>query len=179
MRVAFTVAAILSVAVPSGGAAAKVVASGDHGFAVSRSAQVKASPAAVWTALRTPGRWWSSAHSWSGDAANMTLAPQPGGCFCEALPDGGFAEHARVIFAAPGRMLRLSGAFGPMQGEALTGTLTVTLEPVGDSMTTVTFDYVVGGYARFPLAPMPEAVDAVIGEQHARLLRFVGTGKAE
>lgn len=173
-RVVFTLIAALSCTAMSP-ALAKVVASGDTGFAVSQTAIVKAAPDRIWAALLTPGRWWSSQHSWSGDAANMTLTPRPGGCFCETLPGGGFAQHASVIMVRPDAMLRLSGAFGPMQGEALSGTLTITLEAT-EGGTRLTFDYIVGGYARFPLASMPAAVDAVIGEQHGRLVRFVETG---
>lgn len=179
MRVLPMIAAGMIAAGAVTSARADVVGQGETGFAVSETADVKASPAAVWAALVKPGSWWNSAHSWSGSAANMTLTPVPGGCFCETLPGGGFAEHARVIFAAPEKMLRLSGAFGPMQGEALAGTLTVTLEGEAGGATKLTFDYVVGGYARFPLSAMPAAVDKVIGEQHARLKRLIETGKAD
>ncbi|QUT06224.1 SRPBCC domain-containing protein [Sphingobium phenoxybenzoativorans] len=176
MRVGFSSCAALALAAFITPAAAKVASSSDSGFAVSHTASVKAPPATVWAALLTPGKWWNGEHSWSQDAANLTLAAKPGGCFCETLPNGGFAEHARVIFAAPDKSLRLSGALGPLQGEALTGTLTVTLAPASGG-TTLTFDYVVGGYARFPLTSIAAPVDGVIGEQHARLVRFVETGK--
>jgi hypothetical protein len=70
-------------------------------------------------------------------------------------------------------MMRLSGAFGPLQGEALTGTLTIQIKatPGGSALR---FDYVVGGYMRFKVADIAPAVDTVIGEQLAGLARALG-----
>src|SRR3546814_2102070 len=82
--------------------------------------------------LRTPDKWWSAEHSWSGDAANFWLDSQAGGCFCEKLPGVagmGSVQHARILFAQPNAMMRLSGAFGPLQGEAVTGMLTIQIKP--------------------------------------------------
>src|SRR3546814_21105839 len=61
-------------------------------------------------------------------------------------------------------MLRLSGAFGPLQGEALDATLTIQIKetPTGSALR---FDYVVCGYMRFKTADIAPAVDQVIGEQ--------------
>ncbi|MCW5646848.1 MAG: SRPBCC family protein [Sphingopyxis sp.] len=156
---------------------AKVIDQSDAGFTVAHTAQVAATPADVWKMLRTPDKWWSKDHSWSGDAANFWLDSQAGGCFCEKLPDGGAGvgsvQHARVLFSKPGQMLRLSGAFGPLQGEAVTGTLTIQIKetPTGSALR---FDYVVGGYMRFKVADIAPAVDAVIGEQLAGLAAALG-----
>lgn len=158
--------------------AAKVDSVSDTGFAVSRESVVPASAADIWSALIKPYKWWSPAHSYSGVAKNFSLDPRADGCFCEALPNGGGVQHARVIYVVPEKMLRLSGALGPLQSEALTGTLTITLKP-GAEGTNLRFDYVVGGYARFDLQQIAPAVDAVIGEQQARLARLVETGSAD
>ncbi len=149
-------------------ATAKVVDQSEAGFTVAHTAQVAATPADVWKMLRMPQNWWSKDHSWSGDAANFWLDSQAGGCFCEKLPDTGAGvgsvQHARVLFSKPGQLLRLSGAFGPLQGEALNGTLTIQIKetPTGSALR---FDYVVGGYMRFKVADIAPAVDKVIGEQ--------------
>jgi uncharacterized protein YndB with AHSA1/START domain len=152
-------------------AAAEVREADAGGFTVSHVHKVMASPAAVWAALVQPARWWSKDHSWSGDAGNFSLDPRAGGCFCERWgtgPAASGAEHGRIVFAAPGAQLRIVGALGPLQGEALTGTMTVTLKGEG-AATSVTIDYVVGGHARFPLKDIAPAVDRVIGEQATRL----------
>ncbi|WP_293701265.1 hypothetical protein [Sphingopyxis sp. UBA6734] len=166
--------AAASFAVP---AQAKVVDQSDAGFTVAHTAQVAATPADVWKMLRMPQNWWSKDHSWSGDAANFWLDSQAGGCFCEKLPDTGAGvgsvQHARVLFSKPGQMLRLSGAFGPLQGEAVGGTLTIQIKatPTGSALR---FDYVVGGYMRFKTADIAPAVDKVIGEQLLGLANALG-----
>jgi uncharacterized protein YndB with AHSA1/START domain len=155
-------------------ATAEIAATGPNGFATHDEAVVAASPADVWIELTDPAGWWNPQHSWSGSAANLTLFPIAGGCFCEELPEsGGSVEHMRVIHAVPDRMLRLSGALGPLQAEALTGTLTVTLEPV-EGGTRIAWDYVVSGFARFDLAGVAPNVDAVQSEQLGRLAARLG-----
>jgi hypothetical protein len=123
-----------------------------------------------------PARWWNSQHSWSGNAANLTLDPRAGGCFCEALPSGGSVEHMRMIYADRGKLLRMTGALGPLQGEGLAATLTVKLERVGGA-TKLTWSYKVGGYTDLPLAQIAPAVDGVVSEQFHRLASMIETGK--
>ncbi|MBO9575591.1 MAG: SRPBCC domain-containing protein [Sphingobium sp.] len=148
-------------------AAAKVAETSESGFTVSFAQSIGAPPDEVWAALVQPARWWSPQHSWSGNAANFALDPVAGGCFCERW-GGNSAEHARVIFVVKGDTLRLRGAFGPLQKEALTGVLSFTLKAEGKG-TALVVDYVVGGHARFALKDIAPAVDEVIGEQVKRL----------
>lgn len=162
-------------------AAAEVIAASDAGFAVHHETTVTASPDTAWAAFAEPARWWSGEHSYSGSAANMTLDPVAGGCFCEAIPaaDGvpaGSVEHMRVVYADPRvRTLRLTGALGPLQAEALSGTLTMTVEPSGTGAR-IMWDYVVGGYARSSLKDFAPVVDGVSGEQFARLAALLDGG---
>ena len=172
-----TGAALAGALVFAPAAHAKIIDQGDIGFTVAHTAQVAATPADVWKMLRMPQNWWSKEHSWSGDAANFWLDSQAGGCFCEKLPDTGSGvgsvQHARIVFAKPNEMLRLSGAFGPLQGEALAATLTIQIKetPTGSALR---FDYVVGGYMRFKTADIAPAVDKVIGEQLVGLANALG-----
>ena len=158
-------------------AAAKVIDQTDTGFTAAHSARVAASPDDVWKMLRAPQNWWSKEHSWSGDAANFWMDAQAGGCFCEKLPGDagamGSVQHARILFAKPGELLRLSGALGPLQGEAVTGTLTIQIKPI-DGGSLIRFDYVVGGYMRFKVADIAPAVDGVMGQQLAGLAKALG-----
>ena len=165
-------AAIAGVTSP---AAAEVTASGDAGFASHNEVLVAAEPQIAWEALVRPGSWWNGEHSYSGDADNMRIEATPGGCFCEVIPaSNGEIEHMRVIYVAPGSTLRMSGGLGPLQSEAVTGVLTVTLKPEGE-MTRITWDYVVGGYMRMPMAQIAPIVDQVVGEQLLRLATRLGT----
>ncbi len=127
----------------------------------------------MWLALSQPADWWSDTHSWSGDAANMTLTPQAGGCFCETIPaveDGdtvglaGSAQHMVVINAVPDKVLRMRGGLGPLQSEPADGVLTITLSPADDG-TQIVFEYVVAGATRFKTPVIAQAVDAVMTEQ--------------
>ena len=153
-------------------AQAEVTASSESGFVASGSRDLPGvSPVQAWAELVRPQDWWSDAHSWSGDAANMTLDARAGGCFCEAIPadQAGSVEHMQVVHVQPGSLLVMRGSLGPLQGEALTGVLTVTLEPLGEGGTRLGWRYVVGGFARFALTEMAAPVDGVIGEQMGRL----------
>lgn len=168
--------AALILACPVG---AEVTASSEIGFASHNEVLVSVPPERAWDLLLAPAEWWNGDHSYSGDAANMVLYATPGECFCERIPSGsdrpdGQIEHMRVIYVAPYRTLRMSGGLGPLQSEAVTGVLTVTLEPEGQ-MTKISWDYVVGGYMRMPMTELAPLVDQVVGEQLLRLAARLGT----
>jgi|CXWL01.1.fsa_nt_gi uncharacterized protein YndB with AHSA1/START domain len=168
--------AMIGLAIPG---SAKVVQASNEGFVLSHKAEVQASPDLVWAALVHPERWWNKEHSWSGDAANFSITLVPGGCFCERLANSGFVEHAHIINNEPSKLLRLSGALGPLQGEAVVGTLTFTITPGQDGASIISLEYVVGGYSRLSLLKIAPLVDSVIGEQHGRLLKFIASGKPD
>ena len=159
-------------------AGAEVTAISDAGFASRSQVEVPASPEAAWQAMLQPGLWWSGEHTYSGSAANMSLAAVPGGCFCETIPgaDGtGAIEHMRVIYVAPRSTIRLSGGLGPLQAEAVSGVLTMTVEPAGGGAK-ISWEYVVGGFMRRPMAELAPLVDRVIGEQLGRLGAHLANG---
>ena len=177
----FAIAGLATVAATP--AAAEVAASSDAGFVSHHEAEVPVPPAEVWDWMLRPGDWWNSEHTYSGDAANMTIEPVAGGCFCETIPaenglPAGEVEHMRVVYVDPRvRTLRLSGGLGPLQAEALTGTLTMTVQPSATG-SKIAWDYVVGGYARMPLKELAPVVDAVVGEQLSRLALLLKSTRA-
>jgi uncharacterized protein YndB with AHSA1/START domain len=117
-------------------------------FLVRNTAAINAPPANVYAALTDKvGGWWDPAHTFSHDARNLSLDARAGGCFCERLPDGGGVQHMRFVYASPGKLLRLTGAIGPLQEAALVGTMTWTLLQAG-SGTTVELSYTVSGLPR-------------------------------
>lgn len=163
-------------------AAAEVTGSGPNGFVSRHEAVVEASPRDVWLALITPSGWWTSEHTWSGDAANLVLTPQAGGCFCEKIPEvdepgrftlEGSVEHMRVIQAYPERALRMQGALGPLQSEPVTGILTVAISEV-EAGTRIVWEYNVGGAMRYEVPVIARAVDGVMGIQLAALAEKLG-----
>jgi uncharacterized protein YndB with AHSA1/START domain len=135
---------------------------------------VELPPAAAYRALVRLPAWWDPAHTWSGAARNLSLEPRAGGCFCEKLADGGSVQHARVIFAQPGKMLRLEGAFGPMQEMAANGVLTYTLAPDGPG-TRITMTYRVAGDLTMDSTKLAPLVDQVMGSQFERLRDYANT----
>ncbi|MGD0864958.1 MAG: SRPBCC domain-containing protein, partial [Rhizomicrobium sp.] len=101
------------------------------GFALTETAHIAAPRHKVYAALIEPSHWWSSAHSFSGNAANFTFDARAGGCWCETLPNGGSVDFMTVVYAAPGDTLRLKGAIGPFQAFAVDGVMTWTLKDSG------------------------------------------------
>lgn len=169
--------AVSAAALLATGAQAKVEDVQPHGFKSVHVFEVAARPDAVWAALVRPGAWWPSAHSWSGDAKNLTIDPVAGGCFCERW-SGGEVRHLTVVRAMPTDMLVLWGALGPLQTEGVAGGLSVALKPQGEG-TTVTVTYAVGGYLSGGSEKWAPLVDRVLGAQFGRLGRYVETGKSD
>ena len=154
---------------------AEVAAAGEGGFVSHNEVLVDSTPQVAWEALLRPADWWNGEHTYSGDSNNLSIELKSGGCFCEEVPaTGGEIEHMRVIYVGPPSTLRLTGGLGPLQSEAVTGVLTVTLAPEGEA-TRITWDYVVGGYMRMPMAELAPLVDQVVGEQLLRLATRLGT----
>jgi hypothetical protein len=100
-----------------------------------------------------------------------------GGCFCERWPPNS-VKHGEVIFSEQDSALRLRAALGPLQERAVDGILTFALKPV-DGKTGVVVTYRVAGAPEAELAALAAPVDRVIGEQVARLARYVETGRPD
>jgi Polyketide cyclase / dehydrase and lipid transport len=153
-------------------AAAEVVSVGANGFEVRESVHVAAASDKAYAALLQPAKWWASDHTFSGSAANLTLDARVGGCWCESLPDGGSVEHMRIVYVAPGKMLRLRGALGPFQGLGVDGAMTWSVKS-GASGTDISFSYTLGGYAKDGFDGLSKAADRVLGEQLERLTKLI------
>ena len=171
-------AASLALAVVAPAAHAEVVDSADNGFTSRQSVEVARTPAEVWAELLAPAKWWDKAHTWSKDASGLYIDAQATGCFCELLPKDpnapegtrrGSVEHMHVLHVRPEKVLLMAGELGPLQGEAVTGKLTIVLKPAVGDKTRVFWEYTVGGYFRTKVAEIAPAVDSVMGLQLARL----------
>lgn len=159
----FVVACLLSL-VAAGPAAADVVDSSPNGFTLKGTASVAVPPDTAFRALVDVAAWWDKDHTYSGDAKNLSIAPQPGGCFCEKLPTGGGGvEHGRVVNVLPGSLLRLQSALGPLQQLGVTGSLSWEIT-TSASGSTITMTYAVGGYAQ-TLEKLAPLVDQVLMRQ--------------
>jgi len=151
------------------------------GFTITHAMVVDAEPQKVWQAFTQLPKWWNSAHSWSGQASNMSLEAQAGGCWCEQWTVGGApasAMHGRVLLVLPGSALRLQAWLGPLQEQPVAGVLTFGTAR-RDGATRLRVTYRVAGAPEAGLDKLAPAVDAVIGEQAKRLKAFIETGKPD
>jgi uncharacterized protein YndB with AHSA1/START domain len=172
---AIAVALVLAQAIA---AHAEVVSVGGEGFELKEVAHILAPPDKVYAALIAPAQWWSGDHTFSHSAANLTLDAKAGGCFCETLPGGGSVQHLAVVYAAPGKMLRLRGTLGPFQSMPGDGVMTFTLAPAADG-TDLTMTYAINGYLRDGFDDISKGADEVLAQQLARLKLFIETGSPD
>ena len=174
VRVALVIAALTFVAAdPS---VATVMSVGPSGFEIKQTVHIAASPDKVYAALVQPSLWWDSGHTFSQNAANLSLDAHAGGCFCEALPNGGSVQHEVVIQAAPGEALVMHGALGPFQARGVDGALAFRLTAAaGGTDLTMTND--LGGYMAEGFADWAPRADAMLAGQMARLKAYLETGK--
>lgn len=170
MRIGLGVIVLLLAA---GTASAAVKQSAPEGFIVEHRLSIAAPPAQAWAALGQPGKWWPKEHTWSGDAANLSLDLALGGCFCERWKDGG-AEHGRVVMIRRHQLLRLNAALGPMQEMAVSGVLSIALAAKDEGSEAVV-TYRVSGTPAHAFDKMATVVDQVIGLQFGGWASYAAT----
>lgn len=154
----------------------EVVDSAANGFTVRSAIEIQAPPEQVYRRIvGNVGDWWSSEHTFSGDAHNLTIEEKPMGCFCEKLPKKGAVRHMELVNFAPGETLVFSGALGPLQAMAATGSMTISLAPV-PAGTKLTVTYAVVGYMAKGFNILAAPVDAVLRDQFVRLKNYVERG---
>ena len=159
-------------------ARAAVTDSSANGFTDKIELTIQAPPQDVYRrVVNNVGDWWNSMHTFSGDAHNLSIDAKAMGCFCEKLSSGGSVRHMEVVYADPGKKLVFSGALGPLQSIAATGSLTIQLAAAGDG-TKLTVVYTVTGYVPAGMNSWAEPVDSVLGEQLTRLKSLIETGAA-
>ncbi len=150
-----------------------------NGFSLQEKEQIAAPPEKVYQALLAPENWWSSAHTYSGDAKNMTLDPRAGGCWCETIPKThGGVLHMTVVYVEPDKVLRMQGALGPFQSTGMQGAMNIVLTPNKDG-TLIELVYNLGGYVWGGYQALPKSADGVLGLQLFRLKQLVETGSPD
>lgn len=158
-------------------ARAEVSAASPSMFEIHAEAEVAAAPDKVWRDLTRIERWWSSAHTYSGDASRLRLEARAGGCWCERW-DGQSVEHARVVLVMEHegvRTLRAVGALGPLQAMGVNAVLTFTVAPHANGAK-ITMTYRVSGDSSLTLDTVAPFVDNVLMEQFGRLTHYTALG---
>jgi len=178
-RITITLVLLVALVVRATPACAEVRDADDGGFSIVHKLTIAAPRATVYgVVVDNVGDWWSSDHTFSGDAANLYMTAEPNGCFCERLGSSGGLVHMAVTFVNPGVMLRLTGGLGPLGLLGVNGNMTLEFD-ANDSradITDLTLTYVVGGYRPGGLDELAPAVDDVLQEQLNRLRDYVEAG---
>lgn len=172
------VAVVLLIIGCTGFASAEVVDAGPTGFSVTTTVEVNAPQASVFRALSEQiARWWDSAHTFSGSAANLTIEARAGSCFCERLP-AGTVQHMVVTHVNAPTLLVLQGGLGPLGTMGVAGSLAWTLQE-RNGRTVLQLNYNVGGYMPGGFVSLAPVVDGVLAIQVKRLKTFAETGRPE
>lgn len=167
-----SLAAAVVLALSAAPAAAEVVARSADSFTLRYAVPLETSAGDVVLALEGIAGWWDGAHTYSGDARNLSLSLDPGGCFCEALPGGGAFGHGRVV-SLDDDHLALDAPLGPLKGRASKANLVFSWPDAGRG-TMVTMTFVVEGPG---LGAMADPVHDVMALQFERLIRYVEYGE--
>ena len=178
-RIARTLVLLMALVAPALPASADVRDADDGGFSIVHKLTIAAPRATVYgMVVDNVGDWWSSDHTFSGDAANLYMTAEPNGCFCERLGSDGGLVHMTVTFVSPGAMLRLTGGLGPLGLLGVNGNMTLEFnaQEGRDDVTDLTLTYIVGGYRPGGLDELAPAVDHVLREQLNRLREFAEQG---
>lgn len=168
MRKAIVGATVLGLCA-AGPAAAEVVARHADGFTLRMTASVNAGWGQAFLAVGDVPRWWNADHTYSGDAANLSLPLEPGACFCERLADGSTFEHGRVLDADARHGVGLEAPLGPLKDQATRASLTFGWNDTTGSDQILTLTYIVEGDG---LGVMAGPVDQVLTDQFARWIAW-------
>ena len=142
------------------------------GFTIEHSQWVPVDQATAWKAfVHDVGKWWPADHTWWGDASKLSISEQVGGCFCE-LNGAQQARHMGVAFVDPGKLMRMTGGLGPLQGMGLDGVMEWRFVAENDG-TRITLWYRAGGYTPDDLTSFVPVVDKVQGQQLAGLAEYL------
>ena len=145
------------------------------GFTIENSQVVPVDAMTAWQALVDDvGRWWPKDHTWWGDASKLSIQARAGGCFCE-IDGPRQAAHMTVAFVDPGKILRMTGGLGPLQGMGFNGALEWRFAPA-EGGTRITLYYRAGGYSPEDIGSFVPVIDRVQAAQLGGLADFLRRG---
>jgi hypothetical protein len=144
----------------------------DVGFIVSNSMTVSSTSQKAWAALVNDiDQWWPKDHTWWGNNTHLSIDPVAGGCFCEKYANNS-AEHMRVSYVEPHKLLRMTGGLGPLQGMGMYGALDWFFVQNGD-VTTIELTYNVQGISPEGFEQLAPIVDKVQAFQLKQLIKYI------
>lgn len=170
LKALIAAAALALVAAP---AAAEIVSRSENAFTLRYAIGAEIDPGDIPGAMEDVGQWWDDAHTYSGDAKNITVDLTPGGCWCEKLEDGTDFDHGRTVSVAPDRIV-FEAPFGPLRGKTTKAELAVTWPGVNRGWEP-TWTFTVEGPG---VGAMADAVDGVMQAGYRRWLHYLEYGEA-
>ena len=138
----------------------EVISSDENAFHLKITQEVSATPSDAYTQFLNVGEWWSSEHTWFGDAKNMTIEPKAGGCFCERA-NGNEVMHMQVSAVFVDKEIVMLGGLGPLQKMGITGVMTWRFEMLESGKTQITNEYRVIGHGQDDMPGFAEIVNKV------------------
>lgn len=168
-------AAVAALSLIATAAPAEVIEKDADHFVLRYSVALETTPEDIYAAVGKVGQWWDSAHTYSGDARNLTLPLEFGACFCEALKDGAPFEHGRVVQADPNLGVLLAAPLGPLKGKTTKADWSIGWTD-GNRGYELIMTYVVRGPG---VGAFAEPVDGVMQTQFGRLAHFIEYGPDE
>ncbi|GAA0859681.1 SRPBCC domain-containing protein [Aliiglaciecola litoralis] len=153
-------------------AASKVKFVSENGFIVTNQFTTERHADVVWAALvEDVDKWWPKDHTWWGVEGKLKIDPMAGGCFCE-VAEKRSAEHMRISFVEPEKLLRMTGGLGPLQGMGMHGALDWQIQQQQDHIQ-VTLTYRVSGINPDGFEQLAKIVAQVQGLQLEALQNYV------
>lgn len=146
---------------------AEVTQTSSNGFQIKHVCVVEAGPDQAFEKfVKEFNHWYDVNHSYSGKAENLSIDLEKH-CMLEKLPGGGFVRHMEIVYYQPGKVIRMNGGLGPLQGLGVYGALTFEFQPVEGSpeKTQVTLNYCVSGAEFLRLDKIATPVESVLGMQ--------------
>jgi uncharacterized protein YndB with AHSA1/START domain len=177
-RISLRMASLAAAAAMSSPAMAEVKDATAAGFTVENSADVPVDAATAWRVLTGEvDAWWPKDHTWWGEASKLSIDARAGGCFCEKAGDQQ-AQHMQVVFVDPGKLLRMTGGLGPLQGMGLSGALEFRLTAISTG-TRIVLWYRSGGYTPDDMSKFAPVVDRVQALQLGGLVTRLRAGSGK
>ena len=108
-RLCVCVALLITGLPPAAGA--EVIDASPAGFTSKNVVEIAVPADIVYATLLKVETWWDPAHTYSGDAKNLTIDARPGGCFCETWSKGSRIRRRRLSSGPMSRFQKLSSSW--------------------------------------------------------------------
>lgn len=142
-------------------ASAEVISSSDDGFRLTHEATSELPPEDLFARMMKPWTWWDGAHTFSGDANNLSMGDKAGAYWREDW-EGGSIIHGQILQVINGKALMLSAPFGPLAPAGATCVWTILISEGEDGGSAILSTHTVSGVPGTGLEELASAVDSVM-----------------